>query len=341
MSQTDSWTGEFRQLYRAGRWNVTAGLGHFRSSRDRTETLDLELPFPPFTFTSVEVFSDDPLQTNAYLYSTVDLRDEVTLHLGASADFYETQLFERRQLNPKLGVSWAAAPGTVVRSAVFRALHRALVSSQTIEPTHVAGFNQFYAGLEGEDAWRFGVALDQKFNARLFGGAEVAWRNLTVPIEFPREEGRVVERFDRDEQFARAYVYWAPDDRASVTAEYIFERFGRDAASSGDENILELRTHRLPLGVRYFSPIGLSAEARAAWVNQRGRFAGLAFEPTGEDRFWIVDAAVRWRLPRRYGRVAIEIRNLFDEQFRFQDTDPGNPVVKPGRQAAFTFTLGI
>jgi hypothetical protein len=341
LSQTDSWTAEVRHLFRAGRWSLTTGFGHFQSDRDRIETLDLEVPFPPFTFTITDEFSDDPSQTNLYAYTTLDLPEQITLTLGASADFYDSQLFERKQFNPKLGVTWSPHPSTEVRLAVLRTLHRALVTSQTIEPTQVAGFNQFFADVEGEDALRYGVALDQKFGRQWFAGAEISWRDLNVPISFNTDTGPLVERFDRKEQLGRAYLYWAPLNSATLTAEYVFERFDRDEGSSGEENILDLRTHRVPLGFRYFSPRGWYASLKGTYIDQRGTFAGLAFAPSGEDRFWVVDTSIGYRLPKRYGRLALEIRNLFDEDFRFQDIDPGNPVVKPGRLALFTFTLGV
>jgi hypothetical protein len=41
------------------------------------------------------------------------------------------------------------------------------------------------------------------------------------------------------------------------------------------------------------------------------------------------------------GRFALEIKNLFDKEFSFQDTDPANPVVRPGRLMVFSFTVGI
>jgi outer membrane receptor for monomeric catechols len=61
----------------------------------------------------------------------------------------------------------------------------------------------------------------------------------------------------------------------------------------------------------------------------------------GADRFWVIDASVGYRIPRRVGRFALEIKNLFDKEFSFQDTDPANPVVRPGRLMVFSFTVGI
>ncbi len=207
VSQTDSWTAEVRHFFHAGRWSVTSGFGHFQSDRDRTETLVIELPFEPFNLTLTEQFSDDPTQTNLYAYATLDLLENIALTVGASADFYDSQLFERQQFNPKAGVTWSPTPSTEVRVAALRTLHRALVSSQTIEPTQVAGFNQFFADAEGEDAVRYGIAVDQKLGGQWFAGAEMSWRNLNVPITFITEDGPLVERFDRKEQLGRAYLY--------------------------------------------------------------------------------------------------------------------------------------
>jgi hypothetical protein len=35
--------------------------------------------------------------------------------------------------------------------------------------------------------------------------------------------------------------------------------------------------------------------------------------------FWVVDAQLGWRLPRRYGSVVLEGRNLSNRQFLFYD----------------------
>ncbi len=39
----------------------------------------------------------------------------------------------------------------------------------------------------------------------------------------------------------------------------------------------------------------------------------------GTDSFFTVDAAIGWRLPNRLGIVSLEGRNLFDNEFKFQD----------------------
>jgi len=65
---------------------------------------------------------------------------------------------------------------------------------------------------------------------------------------------------------------------------------------------------------------------------------GFVTKP-GEDRFWVIDAALRYRLPRRLGTVTIEAKNLFDEEFKFQDTDPGNPAILPEQIVSARLTV--
>ena len=199
-----AWTAEARHLYRTGRLRLTSGFGYFQSDRITNDRRVFQLPFPPFTRVFSDESTDDAEQTNAYVYSEVNLTQDLTLVIGGSADFYERQLFSRGQFNPKLGATWTPGPSTTIRIASFRSLNRALASSQTIEPTQVAGFNQFFAGFEGDEARRYGVAIDQEITKSLFGGVEYARRDLVVPIEFTTETETMVERLDRAEQQGRS-----------------------------------------------------------------------------------------------------------------------------------------
>jgi tetratricopeptide (TPR) repeat protein len=339
LSRTDSWTGEVRYLFSSSRWRATAGFGRFESDRERENATRIQLPFPPFLITNAVQFSDDADQTNGYLYASVDFSKQLTLTLGASADSFSGESFERKQFNPKAGLTWSPTPSTTFRVASFRTLHRAVVSNQTIEPTQVAGFNQLFGDTEGSDAWRYGLAWDQKLSGPLSGGAEYSWRNLKVPVQIGFPPQARIERTDREEQLGRSYVYWTPQDSLALSLEYVFEKFYRDFGSA--ENILMLRTHRVPIGVRYFSQQGWWVNLSGTHISQNGVFSNIAFATTGDDQFWVFDAGVGYRLPKRLGRVSLQIKNLFDEEFRFQDTDPGNPVVKPGRLALLAFTVGV
>ena len=49
------------------------------------------------------------------------------------------------------------------------------------------------------------------------------------------------------------------------------------------------------------------------------------------EQFWLLDGSVAYRLPWRLGLVSFEARNFLNKQFRFQDTDPSNPRIRPER----------
>jgi outer membrane receptor for ferric coprogen and ferric-rhodotorulic acid len=66
---------------------------------------------------------------------------------------------------------------------------------------------------------------------------------------------------------------------------------------------------------------------------QRGDFVFTnGVEPRrASDDFWLSDARLAYRLPRRLGLLSVGVRNLFDTHVRFQDTDAQNPELSPER----------
>ena len=77
-------------------------------------------------------------------------------------------------------------------------------------------------------------------------------------------------------------------------------------------------------------------------MDQSGKFVDYSNNITKEsDEFWVVDAALSYRLPDRYGILSLECKNLFDETFKFLDMDPANPAVYPERLVLLRFTLSF
>jgi tetratricopeptide (TPR) repeat protein len=331
------WTTEVQHLYRSRRFRVVSGVGRFQADRDDTVDVGVRLPFPPFAVAAPTRRNTFVINhTNVYSYSQIDVRKNVTLSLGSSGDFLNGRGVDADQLNPKAGVSWQARRTTTLRAAGFRTLHRSLISNQTVEPTQVAGFNQLFDGVEGEAAWRYGVGVDEKLSRTLYAGGEVSWRNLVHP-NVPSGGGEVV-RDDWNERFGRAYLYSTPHARIGLSLEYLFERFERKG-NFGEEQIVELSTHRIPLGLAYFHPSGVVARLKTTIVDQQGVFGTTDLPTPGEDRFAVVDGSIGYRLPKRYGLITLDARNLFDEKFMFQDTDPKFPRILPRRLVVFRFTV--
>ncbi len=327
--------GQF--LHSAERFRLTTGFGHF-TGEDRNR-FSVDFPFPFDAFDGVTEVDTDIRHTNAYAYGLIQFPTTVTWTLGLSGDFFESGPSHTDQLNPKLGLLWTPLPDTTLRAAAFRTLKRTLLNASTLEPTQVAGFNQFFDDVPGTRAWRYGAALDQKFGSTLFAGVEYSQRDLQVPASSASLEE---QRADWEETLLRSYVYWIPYPQLAVNAEYRFERYSRDV-SAGRENLWHLDTHRVPLGVGFFHPSGFFARLKTTYVHQSGEFPGTLQEPrvTGADHFWVFDGSLGYRLPDRWGILSVEARNLFDEHFLFQDTDPGNPSIFPKRTLFGKITLAF
>ncbi len=341
----DNFGGELQHLYRSQKFNITSGIGYF--DLDGEEIFNFSLfgvPDPP------EITSLDTQHTNIYAYSNIYLRNDLTLTVGASGDFYKTDDptdEDENQFNPKIGINWNLTPNTTIRGAAFRVFKRTLVTDQTLEPTQVAGFNQFFDDITATDAWRYGGAIDQKFSQEIFGGLEISKRDLDVPSYFYDviNDVQTYEYFDWDEQFGRAYLLWTPHEWFSINIQYSYEHFERDERFTFN-GLKDLKTHRIPLGINFFHPSGINASVVTTYYKQEGDFEhfddfGMSFFETDNDNFLLVDVAIKYRMPKRYGFVSVGAKNLFDKDFKYFDTDLRNPTIQPARTVYGTLTLAF
>jgi tetratricopeptide (TPR) repeat protein len=357
---------ELQYLYRSPRYSAIAGVGTYKLDRRQLTALEI----PGLGFTSTDDFDASVKHSNVYLYGYLNLPRNVTLTLGASGDFFKSNgstvttttdplgIFggdsvsttsasrSKDRFNPKLGVAWNPVPQTTLRAAWFQVMKRALIANQTLEPTQVAGFNQFYDDIEATRATIYGLAADQKFSGSLFGGLASNWRELDVPIPFldPFTGTSQIVKKDWSERLARAYLFWTPHPSLALSAEYQHERFERtnDGLNFG---VQEATTQKIPLGVRFFHRSGLTLGVKATHVSQDGLFqpkAGICSPcQSGSSSFWLTDVALSYRLPNRYGFFSVGATNLSDRKVQFQETDFNNPTVLPRRMAFVRLTLAL
>jgi tetratricopeptide (TPR) repeat protein len=352
----DSIGGELQYQFASERVKITTGAGYFDVDEEIQFTdnvFDLSVTPPVFIGTfPAPLLIFDTVHKNAYIYSYINYPKNVTFTVGGSMDLFDEDrndglpASEEDQLNPKFGVTWNPVPDTTVRAAAFRTLKRVLVTNQTLEPTQVAGFNQFYDDGNATETWRYGVAVDQKFSRDVYGGIEFSKRDLEVPfLEFPLPPAPPVPQLgnvDWKEYLGRAYLYWTPHEWLGLSGEYLYEKFERDEAFVAF--FKEVKTHRFPLGVNFYHPCGLIARLKATYFDQKGVFqraTGFGLLEPGEDDFWLVDAAIGYRLPKRFGFVTVGATNLFDESFNYQDTNPASPAIQPERLFFVRLTLSI
>jgi tetratricopeptide (TPR) repeat protein len=327
---SDESSGELQSIYKGKHYYLLLGGGAFRS----IGTTD---------FIGFGVFpNSEATSGNVYGYAGFDLIPaKLLIEVGASVDQVEDASFPDKttQLNPKLGLVFQLWAGMTMRAATFRTLRRNLIAEQTIEPTQVAGFNQFYNDNLATDAWRTGIGAEQQLSQRAFVGLELSERRLTVPQPFTVP----VEYFKTEERDYRGYAYWAPLDYLAATIDYTYERITEDPNFAA--GFVNVRTHKLPLGIRMFSPSSqISLQMTVTGVHQSGLFR---LDPLGPDfgggvsDFWLADLGLSYRLPRRHGSVNIEVRNLFDNRFDFQETDIFTPTLARERLAFARLTLAF
>ena len=193
-------------------------------------------------------------------------------------------------------------------------------------------------------AWRYGTAIDQKFSSTLFGGAEISRRDLRVAaFNIDPEDPSIPlpTRVDWQENQVRSYLSWAPASWLALRAEYRFENIKRDEART--DGVVNMDTHSVPLGFSVFHPSGLSATVTTTYYNQDGVFDRLDGQNAipGHDNFWLIDVALSYRLPKRYGFISVGAANLFNEEFNFFDTDFNNPRIHDGRLVFGRVTLAL
>jgi outer membrane receptor protein involved in Fe transport len=355
----DALGGELQYLFSSKYIKVTSGVGHFDNEREDVIIQQFfgflfPPPSPPVLLNPFDppiVLESDTRHTNLHLYSYINYPENVTFTVGGSVDFFdedfkETTLAEDNsedQFNPKFGIIWNPVPNTTLRGAVFRTLKRLLITDQTLEPTQVAGFNQFFDDVNGTETWRYAIGADQKFSQDIYGGVEFSKRDLDVPFtEFtPLPQ---IGHVDWEEYLARAYLYWTPHEWLALSAEYLYEEFERESVMNTTFGIKELESQRVPLGINFYHPSGFIARLKATYYDQQGSFTrqvapGIFID--GEDDFWLADASISYRLPKRYGFITVGAKNLFNESFQYFDTDTDNPVIQPDSLFFGRLTLSL
>ncbi|MBX9629715.1 MAG: TonB-dependent receptor [Burkholderiales bacterium] len=316
-------SGEVQGVMRGSAGWLMFGGSHYRADGNATF----------FGFTSGATSASESVYAYGSLYVIPSI---LRLDAGLSSDRVKDDALSEvvDQLSPKLGLLLRPVPFLTLRAASFRALRRGAVAEQTIEPTNVTGFNQFYDDSLGASSVRNGVGVDVEVNPTTFVGIETSRRTITIPQLFLNP----IEYYTWRERDARGYLYYAPSKRISLAAECFYERISEDPQFY--ETFLDVITRRVPLSVRMFPfKVPLSIALTSTYVSQEGLFLrNGGFEP-GKSTFWTTDIAFTYQLPSRLGTVSLDVRNLFDESFNYQETDILRPTLARERMVFLRASL--
>jgi tetratricopeptide (TPR) repeat protein len=320
--------GELQYVFRHDRINIITGFMGYAADTSRKSKSErvFELPFPPFQFPQPQTETQTDftiLQKTGYGYLNMNFPNNVTWTVGLAYDDYDEDNINEEKVSPKLGVQWNITDDIRFRGAAFRTVKPALVASRTIQPTQVAGFDQFFDDVNGTVADRYAVGLDARVTADIRVGAEASWREVGQPANL--EDGSSTT-FNSSEENYRTYAYWTPYDNWSVTAEFSYDYFTRKKDPLVIDTPKHVKTLMAPVGVQYFDKSGIFAGLGATFVRQDVKrlqsapvIANGNNGAEGDDSFVTVDASVGYRFPNRRGLVSLAVNNVFDNNFSYQD----------------------
>ncbi|MAM86318.1 MAG: hypothetical protein CME36_03290 [unclassified Hahellaceae] len=319
--------GQFGDL-----WTVS-GAGTLRSERDVVvSTLQSIPPDPPlgFVFQSLSRAQHD----NAYSYVTAHALPDTTLELGLafnrlSADGED----DLRQWSPKAGIVYSPILELDLRLAAFRTFRRDPVARQTIEPTSVAGFNQFEDDLDTADAKNYGLGVDFRPGRAIFTGAQFMLRELDFRLTGGDETIQIGTVRDKT---AELYLSRIMSNWLTLNSRLLWEDADQPYLQGIVGETDRRKTIRLPLGARlFFHRWQLTLEAE--YLRQQTRTSVLDTETLetapqrGRETMWIGNIALQYPLPRRFGMVEAGIDNIGDVERTIIRSDGDFLQFYPGR----------
>jgi tetratricopeptide (TPR) repeat protein len=315
-AKSDGTQKEFQYLHNFGAVRLVAGLADAEVDTDNDTVTT-----PPSILESMS--KSELTQERAYIYSTFDLGSNIELTLGVSDEEYEFDPTDETDTNSKFGLRWRIDNRQQVRLASFESTKLALVNNRTLEPTQIAGFNQFFDDINATKSDRKALGYDIKINSQLALGIEASERDMEEPVVTDVGAGpeTVFVFEDREEEFHKIYAHWTPTNSIAVSVEAIYDLYEAESGIVTQfDNLPErVKTESLPLSVKYFASSGWYAGITTTFVEQDVERDPFASQASGDDSFRIIDLSLGYRLPKRLGAISLVILNATDEEFKYQD----------------------
>lgn len=333
-------------LYNGSVIGVAAGVESYSARIRRTEeseiiTDDFEI------FDDAGIFLESIGEPNldsqsVYFYPTWHLTNWLDVTTGIK---YEHLELEQREFSPyfddtrvrtgwlpKLGAAISATDSLTFRMAYFESLRKAVFEDAgSLEPTLVGGINQVYTDFSGTRSRNYGAGVDYKLAKSAYFGGEYIHRDVIERdtyfgnlIEIDGNEGIVTnseavlgDEFELfyDVDSVRGYYYQVLSDRFVLANDYFFSYLENTDEFEPEKSQL----HKIASSLRYFDPKGWFAFVTTTWREQDRN--GSLFVEDGNNDFWVVDAGVGYRFPKRHGSIQLKALNLFDNDFKYDQTD--------------------
>ena len=299
---------ELQYIFNTNKYNLIAGAG--------TNSVDGIITFSP-SFGGIPLPGDDSTleseQYNAYLYNNITFDNKINLLLGVSYDDIERVSTNSTtdEVNPKLGLTWDVNPALRLRLAAFETVKRNLVANQTLEPTEIAGFIQFYDDVNDSKSTVYGLGIDGRLSSQVYTGISLQQRDLDIPET--ETTGSTITFNSQEESRYQLYLNWLLNRQLALSLLYTFEEIKNDFVDP-----INLETSTVPLTLKYSHSSGFFASAKFTHIDQEGQYENPV-PVKYADNFNLTDMLLGYRLPRRHGFLSLQVNNIFNEKFAFQD----------------------
>jgi len=255
-----------------------------------------------------------------------------TVTLGGVYKDIHDGVIDYSRWSPQLALVYSGLWWLSVRAAAFESVKQALVADQTLEPAQLAGFGRFHDDTNATVSRGLGLAVETKLDATRVAGIEFSARKADFAMNHRSDPFFI----DLREHRMTPYLYAAITPSLVVSAKHVREVTKLPVADALNGGIpSEIRTRR--------SPVALNLRWRETWARvtytHTAQTSNQTFPAVGDitrSAFTTWDVAMGYQLPRRKGVIAVEIKNLTDRRFDYQDTgylssQPVNQALVPQR----------
>jgi hypothetical protein len=248
--------------------------------------------------------------------------------------------FDADQWSPKFGIAWHLSEHDVLRLAAFRTFQRGLVGDATLEPTQVAGFNQFFDDVTASDAKNFALAYDG-----VVGGSRFGAGLSTRKSDYARIGSS--QRIEPSENTGSIYFSDAMTQSIVFGAKAIYVDRDFDIPSDELDSFREIETLGVPFFVEWFLSRDWSLHTQVAYYHQRVSWFAEGPDFLGvvphrkEDNLWVADVKMRYDLPMRYGFLDVGVNNVDNRSVNIVSVNPQFLQFYPGRFTFVSFSINL
>jgi len=315
----NSHNSELHAVYKSNNYQTILGTGNYVDNFDKNSVLLLRVKSNGNTASDFSTRKSNTItNTSAYIYELFTL-DSTLILAGVSNNDYDDNVsnIHASQINPKLGIQFEISRNTY-KMAYFSTLQKSLLNNQTLEPTNILGFNQFYNDTNAAKANNIALGINSRINATLNSEISYIKRDLLIPII---KNNKQVEEGQK-ESIASAYLNWLPTNTLAINIGIEYLEQLREYVNPVSTSVpLAMTTTKYPLNLIYSSQSQMSYQLTTTYYDQ-DITQPISSSQNNElhDSFVIVDSVVSYDFPKRKGKLSLIINNLFDQEFKYQDT---------------------